>query len=68
MKDYDKNRGGCSPCEENFERKVNELVHDGEAPTAREHREKAREVEAAYAGSTTSRSAETATDTESGTK
>ena len=48
MKDYSKNENACSSCEENFERTVDELVHDGEAPTAKEHREKAREVEEAY--------------------
>ncbi len=48
MKDYSKNENACSSCEENFERTVDKLVHDGEAPTAKEHREKAREVEEAY--------------------
>ncbi len=48
MKDYSNNETVCSPCEENFERTVGKLVHDGEAPTAKEHREKAREVEEAY--------------------
>ena len=36
----------CTPCEQNFERKVDEL--EGKAPTAREREEKEAEVEAAF--------------------
>lgn len=39
----------CTPCEENFERKVNELVKEGKTPTAQEREEKEAEVEAAFA-------------------
>lgn len=38
----------CTPCEQNFERKVDELVKEGKAPTAREREEKEAEVEAAF--------------------
>ena len=38
----------CTPCEQNFERKVDELVKEGKAPTARESEEKEAEVEAAF--------------------
>lgn len=48
MKDNDKNRDVCSPCEKNFEHAVDRLVHEGEAPTAQQHHDKAREVEEAY--------------------
>ena len=34
----------CAPCEQNFERKVDELVKEGKAPTAREREEKEAEV------------------------
>lgn len=40
----------CSPCEENFERKVDELVKEGEGPDAQEREEKEAEVEAAFSG------------------
>lgn len=39
----------CTPCEENFERKVNELVKEGKTPTAQEREKKEAEVEAAFA-------------------
>lgn len=39
----------CTPCEQNFERKVNELVREGKAPTTKERAEKEDEVEAAFA-------------------
>ncbi len=39
----------CTPCEQNFERKVNELVKEGKTPTAREREAKEAEVEAAFA-------------------
>ena len=38
----------CTPCEQNFERKGDELVKEGKAPTAREREEKEAEVEAAF--------------------
>ena len=34
----------CAPCEQNFERKVDELVKEGKAPTAREREEKEAEA------------------------
>lgn len=39
----------CTPCEQNFERKVDELVKEGKAPTAKEREEKEAEVKAAFA-------------------
>lgn len=39
----------CTPCEQNFEHKVNELVREGKAPTAKERTEKEDEVKAAFA-------------------
>lgn len=39
----------CTPCERNFERNIEEIVKEGEAPTGRERREKEREVESAFA-------------------
>ena len=38
----------CAPCEQNFERKVDEQEKEGKAPTAREREEKESEVEAAF--------------------
>lgn len=38
----------CTPCEENFERKVDELVREGEAPTTEERKKKEREVKDAF--------------------
>lgn len=40
----------CTPCEENFERNIDEMVREGEAPTAKERREREQEVESAFAG------------------
>ena len=40
----------CEPCEEKFERNIEELVREGEAPTAEERRRKEREIESAFAG------------------
>lgn len=39
----------CTPCEENFERKVNELVEEGKAPSHEEREEREREIKAAFA-------------------
>lgn len=39
----------CTPCEQNFERKVDELVKEGEAPSAGERQKKEAEVKAAFA-------------------
>ena len=39
----------CTPCEQNFERKVNELVKEGEAPDAEQRAKKEAEVKAAAA-------------------
>ena len=39
----------CTPCEQNFERKVDELVKEGKAPTAKEREKREAEVEAAFA-------------------
>lgn len=39
----------CTPCEENFERNIDNLVKEGEAPTAEERRKKEQEVESAFA-------------------
>lgn len=39
----------CEPCEEKFERNIDELVREGEAPTAEERRRKEREIESAFA-------------------
>ena len=38
----------CTPCEQNFERKVDELVKEGKTPTAKERKAKEAEVEAAF--------------------
>lgn len=38
----------CTPCEQNFERKVNELVKEGEAPDAEQRAKKEAEVKAAF--------------------
>ena len=35
----------CTPCEQNFERKVNELVKEGEAPDTKQ---RAKKVKAAF--------------------
>ena len=34
----------CTPCEQNFERKVNELVKEGEAPDTKQRAKKEAEV------------------------
>ena len=36
----------CTPCEQNFERKVNELVKEGEAPDTKQRAKKEAEVKA----------------------
>ena len=36
----------CTPCEQNFERKVNELVKEGEAPDAEQRAKKEAEASA----------------------
>ena len=38
----------CTPCEQNFERKVNELVKEGEAPDTKQRAKKEAEVKAAF--------------------
>ena len=38
----------CTLCEQNFERKVNELVKEGEAPDAEQRAKKEAEVKAAF--------------------
>lgn len=38
----------CEPCEQSFERNIDQLVKEGEAPTAQERREKEQEVESAF--------------------
>lgn len=40
----------CTPCEQNFENKVHELVKEGKAPTAKAREKKGSEVKAAFAG------------------
>lgn len=40
----------CDPCEQNFERNIDELVSEGKAPTAKERQQKEREIESAFAG------------------
>ena len=37
-----------TPCEQNFERKVNELVKEGEAPDTKQRAKKEAEVKAAF--------------------
>lgn len=39
----------CTPCEENFERNIDEMVREGKAPTADERRQKEQEIESAFA-------------------
>ncbi len=39
----------CTPCEQNFENKVNELVDQVEDYTKKDHMQKEREVEDAFA-------------------
>ena len=39
----------CEPCEQNFERNIDELVREGKAPTAKERERKEQEVESAFA-------------------
>lgn len=39
----------CEPCEENFERNIDEMVREGEAPSAQERRQKEEEVKSAFA-------------------
>lgn len=39
----------CEPCEENFERNIDEIVREGEAPSARERQQKEEEVKSAFA-------------------
>lgn len=39
----------CTPCEENFERNIDELVKEGKAPAENERKEKEAEVKAAFA-------------------
>lgn len=38
----------CTPCEENFERNIDELVKEGKAPAENERKEKEAEVKAAF--------------------
>ena len=38
----------CTPCEQNFERKVTELVKEGEAPDTKQRAKKEAEVKAAF--------------------
>lgn len=38
----------CTPCEQNFELKVNELVKEGEAPDTKQRAKKEAEVKAAF--------------------
>ena len=38
----------CTPCEQNFERTVNELVKAGEAPDTKQRAKKEAEVKAAF--------------------
>ena len=39
----------CTPCEEKFERNIDRMVKEGEAPTAKERRQKEEEVKSAFA-------------------
>ena len=38
----------CTPCEQNFEHKIDELVKEGKAPTTGERAKKEAEVKAAF--------------------
>ena len=44
------NETTCTPCEQNFERNIDEMVQEGKAPTAKERREREQEVKSAFAG------------------
>ncbi len=43
-----KEKEKCTPCEANFERNIEHLVKEGEAPTSKQRHEKEREVKAAF--------------------
>lgn len=45
------NKTTCEPCEQNFERNIDNLVKEGEAPTAQERQEREKEIESAFAES-----------------
>lgn len=38
----------CTPCERDFEHKVDELVHEGQAPSHEEREKREKEVKAAF--------------------
>ena len=39
----------CTPCEEKFERTIDAMVKEGEAPTAKERQRREQEVKSAFA-------------------
>lgn len=39
----------CDPCERNFERNINHLVKEGEAPSAKARQKREHEVKSAFA-------------------
>ena len=39
----------CTPCEEKFERNIDAMGKEGEAPTAKERQQREQEVKAAFA-------------------
>ncbi|WP_462354664.1 hypothetical protein [Alistipes timonensis] len=39
----------CAPCEEKFERNIDAMVKEGEAPTAKERQQREQEVKSAFA-------------------
>lgn len=52
MKENEKNENGtaaCDPCEERFEKTIDYLVKEGEAPEAGEREKKEEEVREAFA-------------------
>ncbi|WP_295938869.1 hypothetical protein [uncultured Alistipes sp.] len=42
------NNTTCTPCEQNFENKIDELVKEGKTPTAKAREKKEAEVKAAF--------------------
>ena len=42
----------CTPCEEKFERNIDAMVKEGEAPTAKERQRREQEVKSAFAETT----------------